>query len=285
MRYPLLLAFILSAAAAHAEGVVTKTDVVVEGRILKENDCGVLVEHISMGLISIPHSKIRFVIRAGQTEDEARATEPVLIKSVPGGTLLPPPAQGRTPPANGGAEPALPTGKSNGAGLDPLKANEASAVAACKAYIDAQDRYHRKDWDEDKVLEYAQSLKGNFSLYETKAGAGDIQLIDKTFADAEGDPLPGATARSGYRFKVLKAQGANAFGGAKSYLSAVNGKEEMTLGFALVAYPVEYGKTGVHTFLVSNAGVIWRKDLGVATPELVKEMKEFNPDKTWTIVE
>jgi len=281
-----MLAFVAIGAAVRAEGVVTKSDIVVEGRIIKENECGVLVEHSGMGLVTIPHRKILFVIHKDQTEDEARLAAGMLRVV----TVIPAPLAPKTPlvPAlNGnGTPPALPlpNGK-NGVKSSGGVANESAAVAALKLFIDAQDRYHRKDWDDDKVLEYAPSLKGDWSLLETKAGSGDIQLIDKNFADAEGEPAPAAPARFGYRFKVLKAQGANAFGGAKSYLTPVNGKDKMTLGFAAVAYPASYPATGVNTFVVSNAGVIWKKDLQQPTPQMVAEMKEFNPDKTWVIVE
>ncbi|HEY3324632.1 MAG TPA: DUF2950 family protein [Planctomycetota bacterium] len=186
------------------------------------------------------------------------------------------------------AIPAPPTPAPPGtamAALDQLVANEAAAVNACRLYNQAQTRYHQKDWNGDNVLEYAQALKGDFSLLETKAGAADVHLIEPNMAAAEGDPVPGSASLSGYRFKVLKGQGENAFGGKRSYISAVNGKERMTLGYALVAYPDEYGKSGRYTFQISNAGVIWKKDLGAQTHEFVKQMQEFNPDKTWLMVE
>jgi hypothetical protein len=82
----------------------------------------------------------------------------------------------------------------------------------------------------------------------------------------------------GYFYRTLKGQGANAAGGAKSYL--VDGK--MTAGFAFIAYPAEYRNSGVMTFLVDNNGVIYERDLGAHTPTLAPEITLFNPDKTWT---
>jgi hypothetical protein len=79
---------------------------------------------------------------------------------------------------------------------------------------------------------------------------------------------------------MLTAQGANAKGGAKSYV--VNGK--MTGGFAFVAYPAEYRISGVISFLIDQDGVIYQKDLGATTANLATAMTTFNPDKTWTKV-
>jgi hypothetical protein len=79
---------------------------------------------------------------------------------------------------------------------------------------------------------------------------------------------------------MLTSQGANAKGGAKSYV--VNGK--MTGGFAFVAYPAEYRSSGVMTFLIDQNGVIYQKDLGAKTGDLAKAVTTFNPDKSWAKV-
>jgi hypothetical protein len=84
----------------------------------------------------------------------------------------------------------------------------------------------------------------------------------------------------GYFFHILTAQGANAKGGAKSYV--VNGK--MTGGFAFVAYPADYRNSGVMTFLIDRNGVIYQKDLGSKTADSAKATTTFNPDKTWVKV-
>jgi hypothetical protein len=85
----------------------------------------------------------------------------------------------------------------------------------------------------------------------------------------------------GYYFVMLDKQGAGAQGGAKNYI--VNGK--MTGGFAVVAYPATYGNSGIMTFMVNQDGVIVQKDLGQTTEQVASAMAEFNPDKTWTVVE
>src|SRR6185436_6941329 len=79
----------------------------------------------------------------------------------------------------------------------------------------------------------------------------------------------------GYYFRILTAQGADAAGGARSYM--VNGL--MRNGFALVAFPAEYGKGGIMTFVVNQDGVVFEKDLGADTAKTAAAMKEYNPDR------
>jgi hypothetical protein len=93
---------------------------------------------------------------------------------------------------------------------------------------------------------------------------------------AEGSS-PRKTPFYGYYFRILKAQGANAPGGAESYL--VDGK--MTRGFAFLAYPAEYRSSGVMTFLVGQDGVVYQKDLGKRTAEIAKSIKAYDPDPSW----
>ena len=162
-----------------------------------------------------------------------------------------------------------------------MAANQTAAAAGCKAYAEAQEIYRRTDYDEDGVLEYAQSLGGDNSLLELKKGAGDLALVDRTFAMAEGNPSQSPVPKAGYCFKVLKAQGANATGGKRSYV--VNGN--MVLGYALVAYPAAYDGTGRDTFVISNNGTIFQKDMGEETHAIVEAMTEFDPDDTWAPAE
>ncbi|MCY3022487.1 MAG: DUF2950 family protein [Planctomycetota bacterium] len=163
-----------------------------------------------------------------------------------------------------------------------VAANETAACASCKAYAEAQEIYRRTDYDGDGVLAYAQSLRGDHSLLEQRAGAGDLCLIDRSFAFAEGPPSASPMPKAGYCFKVLKAQGPHAPGGARNYV--VNGN--MTGGYALVAYPSQYDGTGRDTFIISDAGMIYQADLGPQTPALVETMTEFDPDpKTWVVSE
>ena len=85
----------------------------------------------------------------------------------------------------------------------------------------------------------------------------------------------------GYFFHMLTRQGSHAPGGAKDYV--VDGK--MTGGFAFVAYPAEYGNSGVMTFIINQDGVLFQKDLGKITTETASTMSEFDPDVGWSPVE
>ena len=105
-------------------------------------------------------------------------------------------------------------------------------------------------------------------------------LVPKSFAAAaaatfaEGKkPVP----YHGYYFHILKAQGPDAEGGAADYVV----KGEMIGGFALVAFPAEYGVSGILTFIVNQRGIVYSKDLGPNTMALARQMIAFNPDKTW----
>jgi hypothetical protein len=84
----------------------------------------------------------------------------------------------------------------------------------------------------------------------------------------------------GYYYRILLAQGKDAAGGAYSYL--VKGK--MIGGFAVVAYPAEYGNSGVMTFIVNHDGKVFQKNLGPNTVATAKGMNQYNPDSTWTAV-
>jgi hypothetical protein len=85
----------------------------------------------------------------------------------------------------------------------------------------------------------------------------------------------------GYYYKILKAQSKNAPGGAYDYLV----KGSMIGGFALVAYPAEYGNSGVMTFIVNHDGVVYQKDLGNETGKIASATTKFDPDKSWKKVE
>ena len=157
-----------------------------------------------------------------------------------------------------------------------MAANETAAAASCKAFAEAEEIYHRTDYQQSGVLQYSQHLKGDNSLLETKAGNGELALVDKTFANAEGNPGE-AKPKAGYCFKVLTKQGASATGGKRDYV--MNG--HMTLGYALLAYPAEYDKTGRDCFMINNNGTIFQKDMGADTAAMVEKMTEFDPDNTW----
>jgi hypothetical protein len=99
------------------------------------------------------------------------------------------------------------------------------------------------------------------------------------FANTEGYNIKQGEAAPfhGYFYRILTKQGASAKGGALDYLSG--GK--LVRGFAFLAYPAEYGNSGVMTFIVNKDGIVYQSDLGDKTKELAAAMRAYNPDKTW----
>jgi hypothetical protein len=161
--------------------------------------------------------------------------------------------------------------------------NELVAIDVCRGYVEAQMQYATNDYDKDGILEYAQKLVSTPGQQDGLYWEGQPgNLIPKDFADAadsvsaEGKRVP----YHGYNFHILKAQGADATGGAHSYVV----KGEMIGGFALVAYPAEYGVSGIKTFIVNQDGVVYEKDLGPTTATLAHAMTSFNPGKGWQAV-
>ncbi|MCJ7540592.1 MAG: DUF2950 domain-containing protein [Desulfobacterales bacterium] len=169
--------------------------------------------------------------------------------------------------------------------------NELSVIQVCLAYVDAQKEYAIKDRDGDGVLAYAQKFSsepGKKDGLYWKAKEGDEQSplgflvaaaqgTGYTGKQSGGKPLP----YHGYYYRILKAQGKDATGGAYDYI--IKGK--MIGGFALVAYPAQYDSSGIMTFIVNHAGEVYQKDLGEKTEETVLMMQLFNPDNTWSKVE
>ena len=167
--------------------------------------------------------------------------------------------------------------------------NELFTIQTLLAIGDAQREYALKDRNRNGLLEYAQKFvsdpgKKNGLYWEAKSGEaqsplGPIMAQAKSQGYekvAAGTPAP----YHGYYYRILTAQGKDAPGGAYSYL--VRGK--MIGGFAVVAYPAEYGNSGVMTFIVNHDGKVFQKNLGNNTAALGKNMKEYNPDSTWSAV-
>lgn len=162
--------------------------------------------------------------------------------------------------------------------------NEMTAIDVCRGYVEAQMEYSVQDRNGDGVLQYAQKIVSSAGKKDGLYWEGEADnLVPKAFADAaaamlaEGKkPVP----YQGYYFHILKAQGPDAQGGALDYV--VKGK--MIGGFALIAYPAEYGTSGIKTFLVGHQGIVYEKDLGSGTATLARQITRFNPDKTWKAV-
>jgi hypothetical protein len=164
--------------------------------------------------------------------------------------------------------------------------NELAAIEALRAYVQAQIEYASADRDGDQVLEYAQrviSTPGQRDgLYWASAPGEPVSPFGPFIAEISaliqgkelGDPY------RGYYYRVLKGQTENAPGGAYDYV--INGN--MIAGFALLAWPAEYGETGVMTFQVSHQGDVLEADLGPETAEVAPAFDAYDPDATWTEV-
>ena len=167
--------------------------------------------------------------------------------------------------------------------------NELAVIDVCGALADAQAEYFSQRHDGGSAKQYALKFisdagKQNGLYWESPEGQPRSPLGPMAaFATDEGysvkaDPH---AAFHGYHFRILKKQGSHAPGGAKDYV--VGGK--MVGGFAFVAYPAEYGNSGVMTFIINQDGVLLQKDLGKTTTEVATAMTEFDPDSTWSVVE
>jgi hypothetical protein len=162
--------------------------------------------------------------------------------------------------------------------------NELDTVDTCRAFVEAELEHATSPHDGSRTLQYAQrivSSKGKEDgLYSDQAAKA---LVPLSFANAvaaeenNGTPEP----YHGYYFRVLNSQGSDSPGGAVRYI--VDGK--MIGGFALIAWPAEYGSTGIQTFIVNHQGVVYSKDLGPGTAQLAALITAFNPDKSWHAVD
>ncbi|MEW7313637.1 DUF2950 domain-containing protein [Buttiauxella gaviniae] len=148
--------------------------------------------------------------------------------------------------------------------------NELSAIQAIHAFVAAQQDYYQL------AKQYAQKFVSSEGkkdgLYWPVSPGEAPSPLGPGFS-----PVQPGMGYHGYHFRILTAQGAEAPGGEKNYIA--DGK--MADGYALIAWPVEYGQTGIATFMVNNQGIVYQKDLGEQTAEKVPEIKQFNPDKSW----
>ncbi len=159
--------------------------------------------------------------------------------------------------------------------------NELAVVQVLLAIVDAQQDYIDADPMKSGTAQYARRLlsapgKKDGLYWEQKPGDPESPLGDLV-AQAQADGANREEGYFGYHYRMLYAQGPNAPGGAHDYL--VNDK--MIGGFAVIAWPVRYGDTGVMTFMVSHDGVVHEKDLGPNTSAVAGRITAFDPDKTW----
>ena len=167
--------------------------------------------------------------------------------------------------------------------------NENDAIDVLHALVDAQRDYASTTRDGDKTKHYAMKFisdEGKQNGLYWKTGDNDppspvgpllVSAAGEGYAMKQGQQAP----FHGYYYRILTKQGSAAKGGARDYV--VN--DQLTRGFAFVAYPAEYRNSGVMTFIVNQDGVVYEKDLGPDTGKLAAAMSEYNPDKTWSPAE
>ena len=171
--------------------------------------------------------------------------------------------------------------------------NEIDALHVCRAYLEAQREYASQDRNGDDVLEYTQRLRSSpgtrDGLYWPVQPGEDLSPLGPLIAEAHGEGYRHETRimtepqspYHGYYFKILTKQGKHTPGGKYDYI--ING--HMIAGFALVAWPAEWGNSGVMTFIVNQQGKVYQKNLGPKTSSIAQQMTTYDPDNTWKVVE
>lgn len=170
--------------------------------------------------------------------------------------------------------------------------DELTAILVCRTYVKAQREYVLQDWDGDGILAFSQKLRSDpgkkNGLFWRHAPGEPISPLGELVAQArmagykkekslfKEQPIP----FHGYYFRILTRQGKNAPGGKYNYI--INGN--MVGGFALVAFPSNWGKSGVMTFIVNQQGKVYEKNLGPDTLKMIQNVDTYDPDKTWTPV-
>jgi len=164
--------------------------------------------------------------------------------------------------------------------------NELNAIRACRTYVDAQREFAAGEATGNGKHIYAAKVVSSTGLHDglywpTKEGEAQSPLGPLfAVAAAEGYGAPDAGPNApyhGYHYKILTQQGADAQGGAASYLE--HGR--LTKGYALVAFPAKYGDSGVMTFIVNQYGIVYEKNLGPDTPRIAQKMTAYDPDRSW----
>jgi len=172
--------------------------------------------------------------------------------------------------------------------------NELNAINVCHAYVMAQQEYYlMPEPDGDQLPKYAQHMLSSpgrkNGLYWPTAAGGKESPLGLLVAKAKEEGYmqkhkageSGPRPFHGYYFHILKQQGASAPGGKYNYI--INGN--MVAGHALVAYPARWGVSGIMTFIVNQRGRVYQKNLGPKTAKIARNMKSYNPDLTWKLVE
>jgi Protein of unknown function (DUF2950) len=168
---------------------------------------------------------------------------------------------------------------------------ELSAIQVVRAYVDAQHDYATEDHDGDGMREYAQHFmsrdgKHDGLYWPTAPGQPESPigpLVAGAHAEGYGPAAKGEKPHHpqpyhGYIYRILTRQGPHASGGAMDYVFSGH----MIGGFALIAYPVKWGDSGIMTFIVNQDGTVYQKNLGPRTATLARAIGDYDPDPSWT---
>ncbi|RYH09437.1 DUF2950 family protein [Tropicimonas sp. IMCC6043] len=159
--------------------------------------------------------------------------------------------------------------------------NELDVLELMETYLEIQREFRQTDHDGDGVMEFASSIISPPGMRSGLYWVGpDSPAGDRTArASLDGFLAPDATEAEhepyfGYYYRILTGQGENAPGGAMSYMAGDN----MVAGHALLAVPADYGESGINSFLINEAGIIWQADLGEETLDIAFEIETLDPD-------
>lgn len=165
-----------------------------------------------------------------------------------------------------------------------IGANELGTIDTLRAYVSAQRQYASTPRDGTNVRQFARKIRSSpgkqDGLYweADPAKSEELSPLGPLIRDASGrqsgDPY------NGYYFKILTRQGPAAPAGRYDYI--INGR--LLAGFAMVAWPADYGKTGIKSFMVNHYGDVYEKDLGPKTAAIAAAITEYNPNATWSEV-
>jgi Protein of unknown function (DUF2950) len=160
--------------------------------------------------------------------------------------------------------------------------NELDAIEICAGYVDAQRKYASEDRDKGGVLAYASHMMSTGDRHDGLYWRGDEPLVPRGLVDATWDgEKKGRKPYHGYFFRILYGQGPHAPGGAHNYVV----KNKLIGGFGLVAWPAEYGVSGIHTFIVNQDGVIYQNDIAPAVGAAAAAITRYDPDPSWSQVD
>jgi Protein of unknown function (DUF2950) len=164
--------------------------------------------------------------------------------------------------------------------------NELDAIELLRGYVEAQQEYASVERDGSPMRQYAQKFLSTRGKHDGLSWWNEDGTPGGPFGEGIAKALAeGYTDKTkpfnGYYFRILTAQGPAARLGARNYVV----KGMMIGGFAAVAWPANYGVTGIQTFQVNNDGIVYQKDLGPDTARLAAAIKQYDPDKTWMVTE